>query len=397
MRLRPVACGGKCLIWRVIFLFAVSAAPAGCAGIPGAGPSSTDIETATTTVGRGSNSPQDRSYVVIDLNHDVVRTLSTFHPTGLRSFSATKVKQPRVRIGVGDVLAITIWEAGEGGLFSSAAGKSVNLPTVVVDRAGKISLPYAGDIPVLDCTPHDVQTRIVAKLTQRAIQPQAIVSIAKNESNTVILNGEVGKPGRYPLSLKGDRLLDILAEAGGSKAPANETYVTFIRGEQRGSQLLREIVDSQAENVWVQAGDLIYLSHEPKRFSVFGAVHKPGVYPFGTIQVNLLEGVAAAGGLADERADGTGLFVFRHEARHVVDALAPRRRMPSGAMVPVVYRVNLREPAAYFYAKAMVLQDKDVLYVANARSIEVAKVLALLNLGTRTVGNVLPYARLGGD
>ncbi|MFM9846391.1 MAG: polysaccharide biosynthesis/export family protein [Hyphomicrobiaceae bacterium] len=364
--------------------------------MPAAGPSSEEIESASS-VGKESTSPHDKNYVVIDLNHDVVRTLSTFHPTGLRSFASAKLRQPRLKIGVGDVLAITIWEAGEGGLFSSAAGKSVSLPAVVVDRSGKISLPYAGDISVLDCTPHEVQARIVSNLAQRAIQPQAVVSITKNESNTVVLNGEVAKPGRYPLSVKGDRLLDVLAEAGGSRSPANETYVTFIRGDQRGSQLLKEVVDSEAENVWVRAGDLIYLSHEPKRFSVFGAVLKPGVYPFGMTQVNLLEGIAAAGGPLDERADGTGLFVFRHEPRSVVDALRPRNKAPQDSVVPVVYRVNLREPAAYFYAKAMMLQDKDVLYVSNARSIEVAKLLSLFNLGTRTVGNVLPYARLSGD
>jgi polysaccharide export outer membrane protein len=54
----------------------------------------------------------------------------------------------------------------------------------------------------------------------------------------------------------------------------------------------------------------------------------------------------------------------------------------------------LREPAAYFYAKAMMLQEKDVLYIANAKGVEVAKVLSILNLGTRTVGNVLPYGRV---
>lgn len=366
---------------------------AACSGIPGAGPSSEQIETATA-IGRASPSAYDKNYVVVDLNHDVVRVLASYHPYGLKSFTATKAKNPRHRIGTGDVLAITIWEAGDGGLFSSAAGKSVNLPAVVVDGRGHISLPYAGEIPVLDATPLQVQQRIVTNLAGRAIQPQALVSIAKNENNTVVLNGDVTRPGRYPLSLKGDRLLEVLAEAGGAKAPANETYVTFIRGDQRGAQLLKQIVDNEAENVWVKAGDVIYLSHEPKRFSVFGAVSKPGVYPFGSTQVNLLEGVAAAGGLLDERADGTGMFVFRHELPHVVAAVSPGFRAPPGAVIPVVYRVNLREPAAYFYAKAMMLQDKDVLYIANAKGVEVAKVLSILNLGTRTVGNVLPYGRV---
>ena len=63
----------------------------------------------------------------------------------------------------------------------------------------------------------------------------------------------------------------------------------------------------------------------------------------------------------------------------------------AGGAIPAVYRVNLREPAAYFYARAMMLKDKDVLYVSNARDVEVGKVIALLNLATRTVGNVLQY------
>jgi polysaccharide export outer membrane protein len=361
--------------------------------MPAAGPTSEQIETATA-VGPESNSYADKNYVVVDLNNDIVRVLAGFHPDGLKSFSATKASLPKSRIGVGDILSVTIWEAGEGGLFSSSGSKSVSLPSISVDRGGKISLPYAGDIDVVDATPKQVQERIIKGLSGRAIQPQAIVTIAKNESNTVILNGDVMKPGRYPLSVKGDRLMDILADAGGPKAPATETYVTFVRGDQRGTQLLKAIVEEDGENVYIQAGDQIYLSHEPRRYSVFGAVAKPGVYPFGTMRVNLLEGVAAAGGLIDERADGTGLFVFRHEPRHVIDAVAPGHGGPDGPYVPVVYRVNMREPAAYFYAKAMMLQDKDVLYVSNARAVEVGKVLSFIQMGTRAAGNLSPY-RLG--
>jgi polysaccharide export outer membrane protein len=121
-------------------------------------------------------------------------------------------------------------------------------------------------------------------------------------------------------------------------------------------------------------------------------VPKPGIYPFGSSQVSLLEAVAGAGGLLDERADGTGLFVFRHEPRKVVDAIAPQQKTPPGPTVPVVYRVNMRNPTAYFYTKAFMLQNKDVLYVANARSVEVGKILGLINLATRSVGNaIVPY------
>ena len=381
---------------RLLILPVMAAALSACAFMAAAGPTAEDIETASAD-GRESTSEVGKGYLVVDLSDDLVRTLSTYQTPGLKTFATNKVSHPQSRIGVGDVLNVTIWEAGEGGLFSSAAGKSVSLPAVV-DRTGNISLPYAGEIAVLDSTPRDVQNRIVHGLASRAIQPQAVVMIVKNESNTAILDGEIVKPGRYPLSMKGDRLLEIIADAGGSKTPTTETYVTVIRGNQRGTQLLKSVIEEQAENVWVRAGDQIYLSHEPRRYSVFGAVPKPGIYPFATSQVSLLEAVAGAGGLSDERADGTGLFVFRHEPRKVVDAIAPKQKKPPGSTVPVVYRVNMLNPAAYFYTKSFMLQDKDVLYVANARSVEVAKILGLLSLASRAANNAIaPYRALEHD
>ena len=354
----------------------------GCSGvIPTTGPLSREIG--------GEPSKTDQSdYVVIDVNHAVIRAIGAANRGGLGGLMRTAAKAPKARIGAGDILAVTVYEAGEGGLFTGKEQRNASFPALQVDQQGSISLPYAGLLKVAGHTPHEVQKLIVERLQGRAIQPQAVVSIAATESNTFVLAGDVVKPGRYPLSTTGDRLLDVVAKAGGSTHPAREVYVTFVRGQERGTQLLEKIIDDQSENIFILAGDRIYINHDPKRYSVFGAVHKPGAFIFPASQVNALEAMALAGGLIDERADATGIFIFRYESEAVVRAIVPDAKSFGSSGIPTVYRISLRDPGSYFYARGFLLRDKDVVYVANAPGVEIAKVLRLIDLGTRSVGNI---------
>jgi hypothetical protein len=48
---------------------------------------------------------------------------------------------------------------------------------------------------------------------------------------------------------------------------------------------------------------------------------------------------------------------------------------------------------SYFFAQSFLLEDKDSIYVSNARAVEVAKVLRLLNMATSSVGNVVGAGR----
>jgi len=349
----------------------------GCAVLPSSGPTSRQI----------ARSDQiGQNIVLVDLNHTIVAELNNTGWMSLnRRLMPTRIKDAQPRIGVGDVLQVTIWEAGEGGLFSSQSNKSVSFPSMVVSPTGEISLPYAGILKVSGRSPFEVQKRIVESLSDRAIQPQATVNIVENRANTVVLNGEVAKPGLYPLSLKGDRLLDLIAAGGGTKYPARETSVLVIRGEQRADQLLTAVLEDAQENILIQTGDQVYVTYEPRRYTVVGAVQKPGVYPFEAVQVNIMEAVAATGGLVDSRADASGIFVFRHERADLVSRFAPLP-LHAGATVPVIYRIDMRETEAFFYTSGFKLRDKDVVYVANAEGAEASKLLRLVNLAASSVG-----------
>ncbi len=373
--------GGRAASRAVAVLLAVlCTALAACSFLPREGPLAIDIERQSA----------DHDYVIIDVNAQIVNTLGGLHPVGFNNrFVRRTSAAPRSTIGVGDVLAVTIWEAGEGGLFSNQTSKSASFPEVMVDRNGTISLPYAGVIKVASKTPQAVQKQIIKKLEGQAIRPQVMVTTVKNEHNTLVVNGDVAKPGRYPISLEGDRLLDVIAAAGGTKFPARETYVTFIRDDKQAQQLVTNVIDDPNENIFVTRGDRIYLSHDPKRYTVLGAVTKPGIYVFQSARINVLEAVASAGGLLDSRADSSGLFVFRYERPDTLDRIGVKYTRAINGRVPTIYRIDMSHAKSYFYAQSFLLQDKDSVFVSNAKGVEVYKMLRIVNAATSSVGNIV--------
>jgi protein involved in polysaccharide export with SLBB domain len=196
------------------------AALAGCSSLPDSGPSASDI------TAQQALSDQDQRYLVVDI---APATVEALRRRGYGSFSAEfgdrRVSSEPV-IGVGDSVTVTIWEAASGGLFSapviadrvSTGSNSATIPEQVVGRDGGITVPYAGRVRVAGRTTRAVQDQIEHALEGKAIQPQVLVNVVKTAGDSVSVGGEVAAGARVPLSVKGDRVLDVLASAGGGCA-----------------------------------------------------------------------------------------------------------------------------------------------------------------------------------
>src|SRR5690606_13548872 len=131
------------LVWALVLPLALGA----CGGIPREGPLSAEIEQQSDI----------NDYVVVDVDADIVHTLSEFEPVGLSTLSKNSgLKSPKSVVGVGDVLAVSVFEAASGGLFSGENGNRAEFPSVAVDRTGRISLPYAGYMKVAGRTSRQV-------------------------------------------------------------------------------------------------------------------------------------------------------------------------------------------------------------------------------------------------
>ena len=353
---------------------------AGCSSLPHAGPTVRDIK------GQEFEDNQVR-FALVDIDDNVVAVQTAAPP---ESFSARFKKYgrpPQPKIGVGDTVVVSIWEAAGGGLFGasptesiSPGSRNVTIPEQIVGRDGMITVPFAGQVPAAGRTPFEVQRTIEQRLGEKAIEPQAIVTVAKSLSNSVTVAGEVVNGARIPLSVKGDRLLDVIAAAGGAKSPVYETFVRLSRGGITATVPMERLVSNPAENIYAQADDVLTLVRLPQSFTAFGATGTNALIPFTAERMTLAEALAKAGGLQDQRSDPAGVFLFRYEPAPMVQSLGrPVLATGPDTQTPVVYRLDLRNAKSFFFAQRFPIEDKDVIYVANADLNELQKFFTLIN------------------
>jgi polysaccharide export outer membrane protein len=131
----------------------------------------------------------------------------------------------------------------------------VTIPEQVVARDGAISVPFADRIPVAGKSPLEVQHDIEHRLAEKAIEPQVIVVVTKSVSNSATVSGEVVSGSRVPLSINGDRLLDLIALSGGAKSSVYETFVRLSREGVTVTIPMERLVSEPAENIYAWPGD----------------------------------------------------------------------------------------------------------------------------------------------
>jgi polysaccharide export outer membrane protein len=358
-------------------------ATAACSTLPSQGPSAMDVVQQGTPVD-ADIAPR---FLITDLNDYSISVLEhTPVPTLYGRFGDNR-PPPSPLIGVGDSLTVTVWEAAAGGLFSAPALGGVStgshssvIPAQVVARDGSITVPYAGRIRVVGLTPPQVEAAIVERLSGKAIEPQALVSVSGNISNTVTVTGEVTAGARVPLTTRGDRILDVIASAGGIKAPVHATFIALTRGNTTVQVPMQALLNNPRENIYVRPGDILTAVLDPQTFTAFGSTFRNALVTFDAVGITLEEAVAKAGGLLDNTADPQGVFVMRVEPASVARQLNPEYPIaPGQRLVNIVYRVNLKDASTYFLARRFPVRNKDVIYVAASPSTELQKALVLFN------------------
>ncbi|WP_342152954.1 polysaccharide biosynthesis/export family protein [Methylorubrum sp. SB2] len=380
-------------------VLAAALAMSGCSVLPTMGPTAraidggADVATAEGVFAR---------YEIIDVDSAIVEALRTRPLDSLLVTFGDNRPAAEPLIGVGDAVAVQVWEAGSGGLFSgplvadrfSAGSKSAMIPEQIVGPDGAISVPYAGRIKVAGRRPQDVQTLIESELAGKAIQPQVLLTVTRPVSQSVTVTGEGAAGMRVPLTGRGDRLLDVIALAGGIRTNVAETFVRLSRNGRTVTVPMSTIVSNPRENIFVRANDTLTLVRDPQTFLSVGAVGTSTEIPFGAEGLSMAQALARASGLSDTQANPEGVYIFRYEPAGVVRRLRPNSPLLGAPQVPVVYRVNMRDPQSLFLTQSFRMRNRDLLYVSNAPFSEVAKVLSVVSTVASPVGSAANIYRL---
>lgn len=371
-----------CKVFSIALMLGLASLSA-CTAIPTSGPSSSQIG--------GAGGEDARAGIqVVDLTEDVARRLlADRRSTSFAAALGNDVSFQR-QLGVGDTIDVSIWEAPPATLFGAAQsldGKSAAvagnaratvLADLTIDGDGSIDVPFIGRVKAAGRTPPQLQRDIAGGLRNIAHDPQVLVRLSRNVSSYATVVGDVANSTRMPLSPRGERVLDAIAAAGGVRQPIGKITVQVTRGDIVAKTPLDTMIRDPRQNVPLRAGDVVAALFQPNSFMVLGATGKNEEINFEGQGITLSQALARAGGLQDSRSDAQGVFIFRFEDAGALSWQKTPARVTADGKVPVIYRVNLRDPGTLFTAQSFMMENKDLLYVSNAPMAELQKVLNVI-------------------
>lgn len=374
---------------RSSILLLAALAVAGCEALPAAGPTGLEIKTEAQQAAN-TDAP---AFTLVEVTEITARSLEERPQPDFSDIFTQNGDGASFRIHQGDVVTVTLWEsisAGlSGGLFrsggpgGSSGSSAVTIPSQVVGPSGRITIPFAGRIPVKGRSPAQVERDIVSRLEDKAINPQAIVTVTKTASNKVTVIGDAVTGGSVDLAPGADRITDAIALSGGLNGVIDDALITLTREGVSSTMPLARIFQEPAQNLRLSPGDILTLESQPNSFIAVGATSINARLPFGNRPYFLSDALGAVGGVLDSRGDPAAVYVLRIEDP-VFAAVNYGADPLDNDGAPIAYLFDLDQAASFFLTRRFAMQDKDIIYIANAPTVELQKLLDIFRATTGT-------------
>jgi protein involved in polysaccharide export with SLBB domain len=193
---------------------------------------------------------------------------------------------PDYQLGAEDAFSVVILNHPE-----------ISSPTVVVPPDGKITLPLLGDpIGVKDMTVQDLTKLLTERYRKFIVNPFVTVTLTKRRQEFVTLAGFAGAASMdYHSNM---RISEVLAPRLAAGQVADFSKVTVTRKDSSKLTLdmtnLAQKAGTDAD-IFLRAGDIVFVPQRIVQFSVLGEVEKPGSYDFVRDDITILDAITAAG------------------------------------------------------------------------------------------------------
>jgi polysaccharide export outer membrane protein len=155
-------------------------------------------------------------------------------------------------IGPEDQLFIRVWQQAE--LSGS----------VTVGPDGTISLQLTGEIKAAGMTPRQLEQELARRLRTTYLKEisdtEVNVQVLRINSRTYLIQGEVGRPGIYPIT-RPMSIMEALVAGGGFGPFANRKKIYILRGNQKINFNWVDVSKGRhtEQNIEVQNGDQIFV------------------------------------------------------------------------------------------------------------------------------------------
>lgn len=328
----------------------------GCGSIfSAAGPSKSSII-------NSSDKYEEQNYTLVPLSAKTIGNYMKPEDAKLKA-SVTQSTIPDTKLMSGDVLTVMIADNAEnGGLFAPLAGGGTTFDKVRIDAHGKISLPYVNNLKISGLSLTQAQDAIKKSVQNYTMDPQVYISLTSELGASVLVSGDVNKPGRFS-TLQGPlTVLDAVNQAGGPKLEPYLMNVIVRNGKTVQKFNYEELLNGQ--NFKLAPNSEVILERARKRFVAMGAVTKTGLHDFPSMNPSLLEVLGTVGGINESKADARGVFIFR---------------MPEASnknAKPKVFHLDMQNPTSMFLAKQFLVKNEDAVYVTNAGVYEFQKMIS---------------------